>query len=365
MVDVRGFGAFGDGVTDNTARLQALFDAIGADGPRSVYFPPGRYLHSGLSVVGKSGFEIHGPGELVATEATVTEYLAFEGCTDFTVEGLGSTHQNPTARRSSPARAFSFTNCTGFRVSGCHAHHGEGVGIMLNHCAHATVTANRVDHTKADGIGLYGGTHHVAVTGNTTWETGDDGIAQVGVLSQGVRPHHNTITGNTVCRSHARGIVAVGAHDTTITGNTVDTTRAGGIYIASEPTRGTYGCTNIVASSNTVSGANTYEPAISQAGVFVLGYEEPVEGVTVMGNMVTGSRCEGIRVGGSGLATYRVNITGNTVEGSGATGIALWAVEHLIVTGNIVTGSGAQGISGHGKATGVVHVSGNIEAGNK
>lgn len=359
VTNVRDHGVKGDGRTDDTVAINELLAQIGHEGPQRIYFPPGRYMHTGVCVSEKSGFELLGPGELVATAATVTEYVNVDGCTDFRLLGLGSRHEDPITRRITPARTFSLTNCHEFEVAGCHAHHGEGVGIMLHHCSRAVLHGNRVHDTKADGIGLYGDTHDVTVTGNTTYDTGDDGIAQVGVTSQGVRPYNNAISSNTVGRTHARGIAVVGAYNTTITGNTVETTRAGGIYVASESSQGTYGCSNVVVSGNVITNANTHDPVIDQAAIFVFGEVQPVEDVTVANNRIVGARCGGIRVGGAAANTRRISLIGNGVTKTGTSGLELWSVEDISIIGNVLTDLGAGGISAGGRLSGSVVVTSN------
>lgn len=359
VFNVKDHGVVGDGMTDDTRAINALFARIGEGGPRRILFPPGRYMHTGVSLSHKSGFDILGPGELVAMTPTVTEYVRLDNCSNFRLLGLQSSHENPVARRTTPARAFSITNCSDFEVSGCHAHHGEGVGIMLHHSSRAALHGNRVHDTKADGIGLYGDTHHVTVTGNSTYETGDDGIAQVGITSEGVQPHDNAISGNTVGRSYARGIALVGAYNTTVAGNTVDTTRAAGIYVASESSRSTYGCANAVITGNVVKDANTYDAVIDQAAIFVFGDLEFVEDVTVADNRVLGARSEGIRVGGRAGNTRRINLMGNSVTTVGASGLALWSVEDVSVIGNAFTDMGSGGISATDGLRGAVVVTNN------
>lgn len=359
VINVKDYGVKGDGRTDDTGAINALLAQIGRQGLQRIFFPTGRYMHTGISVNQKSGFELTGPGELVATASTVSEYVSLDGCTDFKLLGLRSRHEDPTVRRTTPARTFSLTNCHEFEVAGCHAHHGEGVGIMLNHCSRAVLHGNRVHDTKADGIGLYGDTHHVTVTGNTTYETGDDGIAQVGVMPQGVRPYNNAISGNTVARAHARGIAVVGAYNTTITGNTVETTRAGGIYVASESSQSTYGCANVVISGNVITNANVHDPMIDQAAIFVFGEAQPVEDVTVANNRIFSARSEGIRVGGSSANTRRITLIGNGVTKAGASGLALWSVEDVSVIGNVLTDLGGGGISTGEELNGAVLVSNN------
>ena len=59
LVDVKSFGAVGDGSTDDTKAIQAAIDSVGGDGG-TVLFPPGTYR---LSMVGiKPGIRYLGYG---------------------------------------------------------------------------------------------------------------------------------------------------------------------------------------------------------------------------------------------------------------------------------------------------------------
>lgn len=50
MLNVKAFGAKGDGVTDDTAAIQATLNTAMADGGSSVYFPPGTYMVSTVGI---------------------------------------------------------------------------------------------------------------------------------------------------------------------------------------------------------------------------------------------------------------------------------------------------------------------------
>lgn len=67
LANVKNFGAVGDGVTDDTAAIQAAIDAVVVAGLYSgVYLPPGVYrITAKLSVLNISGFRMMGAGSLV------------------------------------------------------------------------------------------------------------------------------------------------------------------------------------------------------------------------------------------------------------------------------------------------------------
>jgi hypothetical protein len=107
-VSVKDFGAVGDGVTDDTAAIQAALDAsaTGANSTSnfSVYIPAGTYIHTGISIEG--GTHVFGDGHtatvlkmkdgtnptynvyLAASNITL-EYLTVDGNRDNNTSGIG------------------------------------------------------------------------------------------------------------------------------------------------------------------------------------------------------------------------------------------------------------------------------------
>lgn len=73
--NVKGYGAIGDGTTDDTAAFQAAIDACGAGGGGTVFIPPGRY-----SIATRTG-----SGGLFWCLAMTYDNVVIEGCGDESV----------------------------------------------------------------------------------------------------------------------------------------------------------------------------------------------------------------------------------------------------------------------------------------
>lgn len=66
LYNVKAYGAKGDGVTDDTTKIQSAIDAAAAAGGGIVKFPPGIYLNTGLSIT-SNNITIQGSGEGITT----------------------------------------------------------------------------------------------------------------------------------------------------------------------------------------------------------------------------------------------------------------------------------------------------------
>jgi hypothetical protein len=102
VVNVKDFGATGDGVTDDTAAIQAAVNSLPING--TLYFPQGTYNVVTISFISKSNFWIQLDGKLASiaskpaganvdarsTQAGVAPVLKFNSCTVFEIYGKGS-----------------------------------------------------------------------------------------------------------------------------------------------------------------------------------------------------------------------------------------------------------------------------------
>lgn len=223
-VDVRTFGAKGDGVTDDTAALQKA-----ADSRKSLLFGGGKYLISGQ--------------------------ITFSGLSGVTVAGQGATI---LARSGTPdtAALLLFVNpvnvkVSGFTVTGKNT--GDGIttpwqdGIWISGGSDTTVENNTVSRVAGNAIRVEKATR-TTVQGNTLFGFGAHGISGVDSTSQ--KYLNNSVTGlltaQTTVTTRGIGIMGTAGSDYLIEGNTLKN-------IANTATK-TEGTSNVTFRGNTVSG---------------------------------------------------------------------------------------------------------------
>ena len=128
-LDVREYGAVGDGVTDDTAAVQAAINAVGSGGG-TVYLPPGNYvLTAGLSLA-TVGTVLRGGGAATTkiligggfTDTAAVKVTAYDcQITDLSVSGASATTtSNPAADgiRITGVRRAKVSGVTFFNVNG-------------------------------------------------------------------------------------------------------------------------------------------------------------------------------------------------------------------------------------------------------
>lgn len=252
--DVTSFGAKGDGATDNQQAITAAAAAAVANGGGVVYFPAGRYFHSGVLDFG-SGVVVEGAGAAAIVQGTnysnaALRFLGASGCGVFSL----TVASDATTRLSNYESADIFldgaSNCT---ISGIRVDGSASAGMVIHNSTYVTATGNEVRNTMADGIHTVGGSQQVLVTANQAWNTGDDSFSAVAYATE---PQTNavTISNNVSVNSRARGVSCVGANNCTITGNEIYGPAAHGIGIAYESSWNTWVPSGANASGNVIVG---------------------------------------------------------------------------------------------------------------
>ena len=187
IVDVRDYGAKGDNATDNTAAIVA---ALAAAGTRPVYFPSGKYIHTGFAIGPNS--HLVGDGPLVSILRNVTA-----GADSITITGGHGSISNlgvwgdGTAQWGADATTghgivFAGTGTAAvWDLDRVHVSHHGGDGIRGGYVAHNNdlhFTSVNVRRNKLHGINLvaYKGFNSqingVSVNGGDVSENGKSGL---------------------------------------------------------------------------------------------------------------------------------------------------------------------------------------------
>lgn len=337
-INVADYGAVGDGSWDDTAALQACYNAnpgaVIDHGDGKTYIVAGALsLSSGSTYQGTStlkakpstAFPIEGAGAL----------MRGVGVSDVTVSGL---RFDAAAAHPNGARyGLFFENGARNVVDGVHVHDTLEAGVVLRGESGSKILRSHLIDCGRDG---YPSNHGVMVYSDTA------------------SPLENiTILGNTIVNAFRKGITTysngVGVvREIAIVGNTVSGCGLGGVYASSAgndfPQLGV-SITGNVCSGNYVNillasvrggvvSGNTCRDDTGRGGVQIVDSNDFV----VSGNLVSQAGLHGIRAFARDATCNNGAITGNTVvrpnrlnEDFGC-GIVLESATRVVVSGNVV-----------------------------
>lgn len=222
-VNVRDFGAIGDGLADDQEALQRAFD-YGATHKIPVYIPPGTYLHSAiLEVKGTIFGAKNNMSRLVATnyfQEAVQVRADNVGIYNLDISSIfgprGKDTRDIRAQESTASGIYVYEGDwvpKGLTVANCHVHDIGSIGIVSWSCDDAKILNNFIEYTFADGILWANRFNSVEMGYNRIFRSGDDGLA-VNTSGHTTEPtdskyggngriHHNTVEGNETCRGIA------------------------------------------------------------------------------------------------------------------------------------------------------------------
>ncbi len=231
-VNVKDYGATGDGTTDDSAALNASRTALTNN---SVwYFPPGKYrIASGIGdCSGLTNLTVRGEGAEIYndTGSAGTNTMVFENsCRFIEVTGIRFTGSSSARGSGIHIRMYAddsyihdnyFQGCSDFAILV-----GNTIGAYTRR---ATVANNIINGTRGDGIHI-GEALDVAITGNVISNTGDDAI---GIVSDAALPPQRVVvSGNQIYNSASRGIAVLEARDVLVVGNSIYQTEGAGIEV--------------------------------------------------------------------------------------------------------------------------------------
>jgi len=290
---------------DYTAPLQEALDAVHAAGGGEVVLTPGAFPYSGNLRVRDRTTLRGAPGSTLVARNPAASSVLVSG-EDVAVRDLTLTGSAQQRTGSDNAMGIRAAGCTRLTIENVGVRGTAAAGILLRACADFRINGCTVAATLADGIHVTERSHHGTIMGNRLLGTGDDGIACVGYEKDGGVVSHVTISGNVVNGGRARGIACLGGHHVTISGNVISDTAAAGVYVVQEPSYNTYGSRCVVVSGNVMTNVSQ---RVGHGGIFIRGgpgtrrtrdgqsLTNAVELVTLTGNILDGSRNDGLFVG--------------------------------------------------------------------
>ena len=379
--NVKDYGATGDGVTNDTVAIQAALNAATASPPSVVLFPPGTYVVSTQLAVG-SGTALTGYGATLFKAAGSTGHVirGVTGAVDVKVMGL-TINGNKAANTSGHGIAFVGTLLSSQRllVADCTIINTYQSGIQITSCKEAKVVSNFIYDSARTGIEILNLCEDVSITGNHVKRSGSANVAIAGLhilVSNNVledagenplAPADNVtgygetnkyfVVNNNVCKNGGNHGIHLGGNDHVISNNHVYNATNDGVFLGNP-----VGVADMITGF-TISGNRTVDcrrgvdivncengtvsgNSVSSSGQFGI-YLRQCIGVSVDGNVFTGSVNNGIRATGTYDCVFSNNVVSNNlVQGifldpDAETGVLS---SNNIISGNLVKDNGNAGI---------------------
>lgn len=341
VLNVKDYGAVGNGTTDDTVAIQA---ALTAAAGKACYIPEGTYQISNLLALPSSIYLfgagpasilrlVNGTNKTVMTANTksdvVLDNFAIDGNSanqsagngiDFiTVTRFAIRNLKISSCYTSPI-IVETTSVNG-QISGCNLSDGAGHGISISSCSKISVTGNVINDPGQSGIN---------VSGSSYCTVGDNVCVCASVQTTGfagVRFSNsstfNTATGNSI-KNYSRGVfVTTSSHHNTIVGNVSDVSYYQGIFVELSDYTTVVG--NLVYNPGE-AGSSTEAIRLSSAGY-----------ATVVGNVATDERVTPVMTYGVELTgtSPNVSIMGNTVWKATTAAVLVIVGGNYHVRGNV------------------------------
>lgn len=292
LLDVRAFGATGDGETEDTKAIQGAIDAAAAK-KGAVFVPPGTYacgelkLRRNVALTGVAAWDYRHPGGsiLKLIDAKARCLLNITGAIGCTVDGLSlqggglgeNTHgiflDKPDFGKEEDA----------FRIERCQVARFTGDAVNLTRVWCFSIRQCMLAYSKGDGVRCWGWDGFII----DNWFSGNQGAGFRGAdVSASL-----TFTGNRIEWNRGGGIVLASGNHINITGNYIDRCGGSGLAVVDGPKKGQSKFISITGNVIYRSGKWSAADSPESCQIRLQG----AAGVTCVGNSVVVGRDDGGR----------------------------------------------------------------------
>jgi hypothetical protein len=292
MLDVRSFGAKGDGKADDTAAIQAALDKAAEIGG-GVFVPPGTYLSGEIqmrehgSLIGVPTYSYRSPGGTIMklNDPKAKCLINITGAFGCTLDGLclmgdqlGEGTSGILLDKSDYGRQED-----AFRVERCLVSRFTGDGLALIRVWCFSVRHSMIAHNGGHGINMRGWDGFIL----DNWLSGNHGAGFAALSDDDAAV---TLTANRIEWNQAGGIVAMGATQYNINGNYIDRCGGAGILISSGG-RANNLCQHISVTGNVVNRSGKWAKSGPDGSCHI--YLEGGRGLSIIGNAMTAGQDDG------------------------------------------------------------------------
>lgn len=364
-INVKTFGAVGDGVTDDTDAIQ---NALNDTSVGCLLFPKGTYLINagGLTGVSNKMWQGEGVGVTIIriSAAPTLDFIYFNGKTNFGFDGItfdGNDKLTNLGGGHYPnlLPCIHISGCNRFFVRNCEFIKFTTIGFLANVSNTMSIEHNIVTRTTAStGAGMTAGNFGIGISGTGTIDASN--------------AYDFVIDGN-VCTNCQ---ISVSGHDGAIVNNVI----SGWGFSAGINTQSLASNHSLYIAGNKCFNSN--QAVDSPGGYFPAGIENWARNSVITGNICYGNYGSGIDNGASDTVIANNNCYNNGNGGAGAGGITLYGQDatfkasNCIIEGNRCTDTRAGGaktqayglfehtgiatFSATGNVIGVNHFEGNL-----
>ncbi|MBA1244267.1 putative Ig domain-containing protein [Pseudomonas japonica] len=364
IFNVKDFGAVGDGVTDDTAAIQATIDAAAAAGGGTVFVPTGTFIVSAGEepsdgcLMLKSNVYMEGAGAGLTTvkvadgsDTKITGVIRSAygeethdfGLSNLTIDG---NRDNTTGKIDGwfngyiPGKDGHDSNVTlsGVEIKDCSGYgfdpHEQTINMLIENCvshgngldgfvADYMIDTKYVNNVAYDndrhGFNIVTSTNDFTMTGNVAYGNGGNGIVVQRGSENIPSPYDVTIEGGSVYNNGAEGVLVKLSSDVTVTGVNIHDNGGSGVRI--------YGSTDVTITGNTLTNnglkapvpevvIQSYDDTAGVSGKFFPGSDNLITDNTITGGANSTYGVAERNEDGTDRNTITDNSIANTTKGS-------------------------------------------------